>query len=164
MNPQPPKWADKFLSWYCNPQLLEDIQGDAYELYDRRYELEGKTIADRSFVWDVFRFFRWSNVKRSNSKTQINQLPMLKNYLKVGLRNMSKNAVASSINVLGLALAVGIAITIFIFIDYQYSVDTFHKNYDNIYQVINHVKQEEGIQKWGDAPLLLGPQISENHS
>uniref|UniRef100_UPI00404930ED permease prefix domain 2-containing transporter n=1 Tax=Fulvivirga sp. TaxID=1931237 RepID=UPI00404930ED len=35
---QPPKWADRFLSWYCNPDLLEEIQGDAYE---RRY-ISGK--------------------------------------------------------------------------------------------------------------------------
>jgi putative ABC transport system permease protein len=33
--PNPPKWADRFLNWYCRPDLLEEIQGDAYELYDR---------------------------------------------------------------------------------------------------------------------------------
>ncbi len=54
----PPRWADKFLTWYCNPRLLEDIQGDAYELYDRRCESKGRVAADRSFVWDVIRFFR----------------------------------------------------------------------------------------------------------
>jgi len=89
---------------------------------------------------------------------------MFKNYLKVGVRNMSKNMVASSINVFGLALAVGVAITVFIFIDYQYSVDSFHNNYDNIYEVINHVKEDDQVQKWGDSPMLLGPEMLSNHS
>ena len=38
MNIRPPKWADKFLVWYCNPELLEEIQGDAHELYFERLE------------------------------------------------------------------------------------------------------------------------------
>ncbi|MEQ9424721.1 MAG: ABC transporter permease [Cyclobacteriaceae bacterium] len=160
----PPKWADKFLRWFCNPALLEDIQGDAYELYDRRLEIYGKVGADRRFIWDVIRFFRWSNVKRSKSKYQTNQIPMFKNYLKVGFRNLRKNWVTSAINVSGLALAVGCAITVFMFIDHQLNMDTFHSNYDRIYQVINHVKQDGDVQKWGDSPFLLGPLMTENHS
>ena len=35
----PPKWADLFLEWYCNPSRLEAIQGDAYELYDRTLKI-----------------------------------------------------------------------------------------------------------------------------
>ena len=95
MNHLPPKWADKFLNWYCNPRLLEDIQGDVYELYDRRYATQGKSTADRSFVWDVMRFFRWSNIKRSNSTYNSNQIPMFKNYLKVGFRSLAKNWLVS---------------------------------------------------------------------
>lgn len=89
---------------------------------------------------------------------------MFKNYLKVGIRNMSKNMVASPINVFGLALAVGVAITVFVFIDYQYNVDSFHSNYDNIYEVINHVKEDDEVQLWGDSPILLGPEMLSNHS
>jgi len=38
----PPKWADHFLEWYCNPSRLEAIQGDAYELYDRTLKFRNK--------------------------------------------------------------------------------------------------------------------------
>lgn len=31
MNHQPPKWANKFLEWFCKPELLEALQGDLYE-------------------------------------------------------------------------------------------------------------------------------------
>ena len=43
MNRQPPKWADRFLEWYCNPRILEEIQGDIYELYRRRIKQEKST-------------------------------------------------------------------------------------------------------------------------
>ncbi len=58
MSDQPPKWADWFLGWYCNPELLEEIQGDARELYYERLNTEGKRSADLHYVWDVLRFFR----------------------------------------------------------------------------------------------------------
>ena len=44
----PPKWADRFLEWYCNPKLLEAIQGDAYELFDRTAQSRSKRAADIS--------------------------------------------------------------------------------------------------------------------
>ncbi|MFZ6009055.1 MAG: permease prefix domain 2-containing transporter, partial [Bacteroidota bacterium] len=28
---KPPKWAERFLTWYCRPELLEDLQGDLNE-------------------------------------------------------------------------------------------------------------------------------------
>jgi putative ABC transport system permease protein len=42
---KPPKWADKFLQWYCRPELLEEIQGDTHELYNRKVN-ESKRVAD----------------------------------------------------------------------------------------------------------------------
>jgi hypothetical protein len=61
----PPKWADRFLEWYCNPRLLEAIQGDVYELYYRTAKSRNKRVADVVFILNVIRFFRWSNIKRS---------------------------------------------------------------------------------------------------
>jgi putative ABC transport system permease protein len=56
MNVKPPRWADKFLQWYCRPDLLEEIQGDAYELFERTCK-ENPRKAKRQFVWNVVRFF-----------------------------------------------------------------------------------------------------------
>ena len=96
MNVNPPNWADRFLRWYCNPRYLEEIEGDIYELFDRRIEHKGPRMARVKFIWDVFRFFRWSNIKRSNSKyNSMNQLSLFGNYLKLGMRNIRRNLVIS---------------------------------------------------------------------
>jgi putative ABC transport system permease protein len=160
----PPKWADKFLEWYCNPSLLDEIQGDVYELYERRIKDEGEEIANRNYTWDIIRFCRWSNIKRTQEKTQnSNNLPMLKNYIKVGFRNLSKHWITSGINIIGLAIAIGCATTTFVFIDFATNMDSFHTKRDNIYQIINHVRNEDAIEKWSDSPMLLGHALKDKY-
>ncbi|MEQ8470144.1 MAG: ABC transporter permease [Marinoscillum sp.] len=161
----PPKWATKFLRWYCNPDLLEEIEGDIYELFDRRIEEKGAGFAKRKFLWDTLRFFRWSNIKRTHTINQrSNAIIMLRNYLHVGFRNMTRYWVTSSINIFGLALALATLITLFIFIDMQQNMDNYHTNTKKIYQVVNNVKSEGELELWGDSPVELGSILVENHS
>ncbi|MEQ8425543.1 MAG: permease prefix domain 2-containing transporter, partial [Cyclobacteriaceae bacterium] len=68
----PPRWANRFLEWYCNPDLLEEVQGDAIELFEKRIKQEGKTRARLKFIWDVIRFFRWSNIKKTTKTYRSN--------------------------------------------------------------------------------------------
>ncbi|MEM6812884.1 MAG: ABC transporter permease [Bacteroidota bacterium] len=165
MNVSPPKWADQFLRWYCNPKYLEEIEGDIYELFERRSETKGSNLAKIKFVWDVFRFFRWSNINRINSDyNSINQLMLFRNYLKLGFRNIEKNLVPSSINIFGLAIAICFAISIFIFIDVQLNMDSFHTKSDRIYQITNYVEQDGSEELWSDSPITLGPSLLKDHS
>src|SRR5690349_21657130 len=92
MNPRPPKWIDKLLSWYCNPDLLEEIQGDAYELYEQRLQSEGKTSASIKYLWDVIRFCRWSNIRRSDNDYRPGFLEiLLRLNLRIAVRNARSN-------------------------------------------------------------------------
>ncbi|MFY0605664.1 MAG: ABC transporter permease [Cyclobacteriaceae bacterium] len=165
MNNNPPKWALRFLHWYCHPDLLEEIEGDIYELFDRRIKTSSIAKAKRRFVWDIIRFCRWSNIKKSNSNSyQSNPLAMLKNYFKIGFRNMARYWVTSSVNIGGLALALGCLITLFLFIDMQRSLDNYHSNANNIYQIVNHVNTGENLDRWGDSPIALGPAMKSDLS
>lgn len=159
---EPPKWAVRFLRWYCKPQFLEEIEGDIYELFDRRVETEGLKSARLKFNWDVFRFFRWSNIKRSNS-SKMNRLGLFSNYLKLGFRSIQRNVLISSINIFGLAIAIGVALTTYIFVDLQLNFDQFHTNRDRIYQIVNRVDDEGQDRLWGDSPLTLGPNLIADH-
>jgi hypothetical protein len=150
----PPKWADRFLEWYCNPELLEEIQGDAHELFYKRLKKEGSKVSRLKFVWDVLRFFRWSNIRRTKPKYSSNTLSMFKSYLLIGFRNALRNGITSSINVLGLSLGIGTAITIFLFFDFWYHRDNFHSHRDEIYQVTNLIQSGDRLEDWGDSPLM----------
>ena len=54
----PPRWADKFLEWYCNEELLEDLQGDLHERFHDRVKRRGVFVARILFVVDVNAFFK----------------------------------------------------------------------------------------------------------
>lgn len=156
----PPKIANRLLYWYCNKKYLEEIEGDIFELFSKRVDDDGLKIANRLYWWDVFRFFKWSNLKRDNKFFKnSNQTAMLKNYFKVGLRNILKYKLTSAINLVGLSITIGIAITFFIYLDWAFHMDSFHENAKSIYQVTNFTDRDGEVEQWGDTPNPLGPAM-----
>lgn len=81
------------------------------------------------------------------------------NYLKMGVRNIRKNMVTSSINILGLSVAISVAIATFIFVDFQYNMDRFHEKGDRIYQIASYDQESKSKSIWGKSPFLLGPSL-----
>ena len=162
-NTAPPKWMDRFLAWYCRPELLEEIQGDLYELFDR-IASASPTKAKLQFVWNVLRFCRWQNIRRTKGSYSTNYTIMFQNYLVIGLRNALHHRLNTSINMIGLALAIGCAITVSLFIDNRLNADTFITNIDRIYQVTSLVQKDQSVEDWSDSPILLGPSMLESES
>lgn len=165
MKHQPPKWADRFLKWYCDPKLLEEIEGDIYELFDRRIKSEGPGKAKMKFVWDVLRFFRLSNIKKGNRyRSPLFGIILIRSFLNTGLRHIYKNLTTSLISILGLAIALGLCITSIIFYDIQVNLDEFHTKGDRIYQVTRIMKSDEGRYLAGNTPIPLGPSILKDYT
>jgi putative ABC transport system permease protein len=159
--PKPPAWADRFLVWYCRADLLEEIQGDAYELFLRRAK-DNKRKADLFFIWNVMRFFRLKNIRRSRNRFSSNTTSMLKSYLITGMRNMMRNLMTSSINFIGLSVALGCAVMIFILLDSYYNLDSMHDKGDRIYLVANHVRNGDEPVLWANSPSPAGAVLAEN--
>lgn len=158
----PPKWASRFLEWYCRPEKLESIQGDLYELFDRS-SIQNPRGARLRFVWNVIRFFRFSNLKFIHDYQQSHYHMMLKSYLNAGFRNAVKNGPTSLINILGLSIGVAIAVTAFLFMDFMWHIDSFHENKARVYEVISEVREENRTAYWGDSPMMLGPALKEDN-
>ncbi len=59
---------------------------------------------------------------------------MLKNYFKIAWRNIWKNKVFSSINIIGLAVSMACCIIICFYIWNELHYDSFHKNAATIYR------------------------------
>src|SRR6478609_81831 len=101
--PAPPRWPNRLLEWYCHPDLLEEIQGDAYELFYRTVK-KSKWKADLEFTRNVIRILRLKNIRKGNRKEK-NQLyaAMLKNILLISFRNFRRKPGHSILNVTGLS-------------------------------------------------------------
>lgn len=144
--PEPPKWANRFLEWFCHPDLLEEIQGDAYELFDARCKKKGLKIANRQFIWDVLRSFRPSTIKN------LNPMPiMLKNNFKVAFRQMKRQKFYSAVNIIGLALGIACCLLIALYIKEELSYDQQHPNVENLYRIL----REGNLPEWkGKGPPI----------
>ena len=60
---------------------------------------------------------------------------MIKNYIKVAIRNILKYKLFSAINVLGLSIGMACCLFIFIYVTDELSYDKFHKDANKIYRV-----------------------------
>ncbi len=87
---------------------------------------------------------------------------MIKNYLKLGIRNLAKNRLPSAINILGLALAVGCCLVVFEFFDWSMHMDNFHHKLNKLF-VIERVSQQNGNEQlWGNSPAAMGPMLKND--
>ena len=79
---------------------------------------------------------------------------MIKNYFKIAWRNLWKNKVYSTINIVGLSIGMAACIAILLFVFYERSFDKFHSK--NIYR-LNEVQKFEGMVAAQKVALSMYP-------
>jgi ABC-type antimicrobial peptide transport system permease subunit len=87
---------------------------------------------------------------------------VLKNYFKIAYRHILRTKLFSIIDIFGLSLAIGCSIVVFLFVDFWASMDSFHKNIDQIFLVENVINRDGQISIWGDSPLPFGPAVEND--
>jgi len=89
---------------------------------------------------------------------------MLKNYLKVAIRNLLKYKSYTFINILGLAIGMAASILIYTYITHETSYDTFHVKADRTYRIKADWsnKGDSRIHQLG-TPFILAETIRENY-
>ena len=135
MNSQPSQFWLRFFRWYCNPDYVEDLEGDILERFERRRDEQSSERAKLNLVRDVLKLFRPGIIRPVFSENQITNYGMLKNYFTIATRTLLKQKLYSSINIGGLAVGLTCFIMIFIYVHHELSYDNFHTKKDNIYRV-----------------------------
>jgi ABC-type antimicrobial peptide transport system permease subunit len=88
---------------------------------------------------------------------------MLKNYIKIGLRNLWKNKLISFINILGLTLGITGAGLLLLNVHYDLSVDQFHEKKSNIYKVYNREVVNSNVECWSNTAAPLAPALKTDY-
>ncbi|UCC38615.1 MAG: ABC transporter permease [Candidatus Aminicenantes bacterium] len=89
---------------------------------------------------------------------------MLKNYLKIALRNIKKHKGYSLINVTGLAIGIAVCLFILLWVQDELSFDRFHANIDNLYRLTEDQIYTDGtIFPVAVTPELLGPGLKTDY-
>jgi putative ABC transport system permease protein len=131
----PPNLPLRFFRWFCNPDFVEDLEGDLFERFERRVDEKSIRAAKWGFTKDAIRLFRPGIIRSITGIEQQNQLDMFKNYYKVAIRNIARQKTFAFINISGLAIGMACFLFIFLWVNNEQSIDNFHKNGENIYSV-----------------------------
>lgn len=84
---------------------------------------------------------------------------MIKNYLKIALRNIFRNKIYSFINIFGLAVGMACFVLVILYIRYEFSYESFHKNADNIYRVNVVHNHPKGVYRLSHSMVPLGKTL-----
>lgn len=164
MQPQPPYWADKLLEWFCAPHLLEEVQGDLHERFQKNVRVFGQKTARWDYVVSVLGFIRPFALKREKelSPSLYNKI-MISNYFKIAFRNILKYKGYSFINIFGLATGMAVAMLIGLWLYDELSFNTNHQNYDKIAQIRIREVGEEGVGISNSVQYPLLTELQTNH-
>lgn len=144
MNQQPPRWASRFLEWYCHPDLLEDLQGDLYEIYAYHREHKNLQQAKWLYIWLVIRSFRPSAIRfKFNIKNSIFMKSGIN--LKVAYRVLRRDWSNTVINLVGLTIGITCFLLLGLYVKQELSFDHFHAKKDRIYR--SWLKEDYGEGK-----------------
>jgi len=84
---------------------------------------------------------------------------MFKNYLKTALRNLAKNKLYSSINIIGLTSGLAACLLIGVFISHELSYDKFNVNADRIVRVTMEYSNAGTLNTVASTGTKVGPQF-----
>jgi len=160
----PPKWAQQFLAWYCKPDLLEDLQGDLNEYFERNVNSQGIKKARLIYILDVLKFFRSYTVRKPEFFHLLIQWIMIGSYIKTSTRSMVRNKLFSTINIVGLAISMSVGLLLIGLLSDMFAYDAFHTKKDRIYRVISlyrHLDQENSAYN-ASTSLRTGKAIQES--
>jgi putative ABC transport system permease protein len=166
-NITPPHWVLRFFRWFCNPDFVEDLEGDLFERFEKRVNEKSLKAAKWRFIIDVLKLFRPSLMK-SLKIQNFNNTTMINNYYKVAWRHIVKEKFYSFINISGLAVGMASCIFIAFYVLKELSYDQYHENLDRTYRILQgaHAGAErdipptpENFRFWGNAPV--GPALKE---
>lgn len=164
--PNPPRWLDRLIELYCRAELLEDLQGDLHEYYQRNFDRKGKAFANLIFLIDVIKFFRLYTIRKPKVLGQMSFMHLTKNYFKTSVRSLARNKLFSTINIVGLAIAMSIGILMITYLSQLLSFDEFHENKERIYRVNSTYSDITGTDPFdlGSNSVFLGKKLREELS
>lgn len=141
--------------WFCDPFMVEDLEGDLLERFEIRVHKYGQRKAKWLFIKDVSQLFRPSIIRFFKEIQKRNSYGMYKNYFKTALRNLLKQKMYSSIKIGGFAMGIAACLLISLYINDELSYDQHYKDKDRLHRVAKSYtfNGTESKQTWVQAPF-----------
>jgi putative ABC transport system permease protein len=132
-----PKLGGWLIGIIARHYSMPSLAGDFLEEFEDTARVRGSL---RAWLW------YWRHLLKSIPVFLIDfifwRFVMFRNYLKISIRNITKNKIHSAINILGLTVGLACCLFILVWIQDELSYDRFNKNLDNLYRVILEYPKE----------------------
>lgn len=154
---RPPKFAFWLLSRISKTSEQLSLMGDFEEEYNA-------IAADRG--WARAKLWYWKQIFQSIPAFIINTIywskEMLKNYLKIALRNIKRHKAYSFINIAGLAVGLACCLLILLYVKDQVSFDSFHQKKGQVYRIRRESRAEGNVGTSYSVPAPLAPALKND--
>lgn len=153
---RPPRIPGWILSRFLPDSDMIYLGGDFDEIYSGILERRGKRAADR---WFWFQIIHWVPLSLCHSLYW--SLIMLKNYLKITLRNLIRQKSYALINLAGLSVGIACALLIALVVRYEFKYESHHENADRIFRINVEHRRQDLSYRVTSTPVPLAEALHE---
>jgi ABC-type antimicrobial peptide transport system permease subunit len=168
--PSPPRWAERLLEWLAADHLLEEVQGDLQELFDKRLQTNGLRKARLLYILDLLKLIHprlWRN--KHNTYSSLNPIDMFQHFLVFSFRSFKRFKGSFFINLIGLSTGLACSLLIYLWVNDEWQMDKFHEKGSRLYQAMKVIPNGDGTFQSSEntsgllAAALLAefPQVEE---
>lgn len=149
----PPKFAEWLVRLFCRKDYLEEVLGDAAEVFYWRVEEGSIAKAKARYFLDAFSAIRLIRIQNKTT-VKLNFLAMIS--LKVTLRTFKRNKFQTATNLFGLACGFMVFLAIFQYVTFEKSYDQFNVERENLFRVNSTLLKDSTVvfETAGSAPAL----------
>lgn len=153
----PPRLAERFLLWFLNADLAEEVLGDLDEKFYSQLKKHSAFKARRNYWFQVFNYLRPFALKANSYRS--NNFTMLKHNLLISFRSFMRFKSTFLINLFGLASGLACTLLIYLWVTDEMRIDRFHEKGDRIYQVLQHNRWGTSVQTMTNTPRPLAAAL-----
>lgn len=153
-----PALIDWLLERFCDPRLLEGIQGDLEEKLHENAALKGQLRAKLLYALQALGFMRLRFL-RKNSKSNFY---MVNHYFTSAVRSIKKQRVFSAIHIFGLATSMTLCLLMILFYLDQRGMDRHNEHYETTYRVLTTDLERDRERKLATTPYDIADRLQGN--
>jgi putative ABC transport system permease protein len=138
---------------------------DFYEFSDDIDEIY-EQLTDSGPKWKAKAWY-WFRVIESTPSLLIENIRwrfiMLKNYLKIALRNFQRHKGYSFINTAGFAIGMACCLLILIYVRHELSYDSYHKDVERTYRIAQDIRTQTANRIFAPISPMVAPTLKADH-
>lgn len=160
----PPRLGCRLLECTCPPSLHEEVRGDLDELYRHRRESGQKWKADLLYIWEAVTTVRLQRFRKKRIPSyEKDHYAMIKHYIKIAFRHISKHRAYNLINIGGLAVGLAACLMIALYVGHELSYDKWMDDAERIYRVPMEISSEGNTRKFSAIAGPVAPALQNDY-